>query len=283
MVIEPRFPWAEEFSEGLARVQISGQPLGYDGQWGFVDKSGKVVIPPDYKTTFGGKNNIGGDDQEDAFHDGLAKIEVERKKGFIDKTGKVVIPAEFTYAYPFSEGLAAVTKSPTGDDGWGYVGTTGKWVIAAQFAWASSFQDHLAPVKSGTDCGYIDQTGAYVLKPPVSPGEKNCAEVWGDFSEGLSRWKFDKKYGYIDRSGKVVIKPKFDLTFHFSEGLAAVEIDGKWGYIDRKGKIVITPKALAHVEDFHRGLAFVTTKDGRYGYIDKSGNYAWTPTLLYIN
>ena len=59
---------------------------------------------------FGGKNNIGGDDQEDAFHDGLAKIEVDNKTGFIDKTGKVVIPAEFTYAYPFSEGLAAVTK-----------------------------------------------------------------------------------------------------------------------------------------------------------------------------
>jgi hypothetical protein len=283
VVIEPRFPWAEEFSEGLARVQISGLPLGYNGQWGFIDKSGKVVIPPDYKSTFGGKNNIGGDDQEDAFHDGLAKIEVDHKTGFIDKTGKVVIPAEFTYAYPFSEGLAAVTKSPTGDDGWGYIDPAGKWVIAPQFAWASSFQDHLAPVSSGHDCGYIDPTGAYVLKPPVSPGEKDCAEMWGHFSEGLSRWKFGKKYGYIDRSGKVVIKPKFDLTFHFSEGLAAVEVGGQWGYVDKVGKMVIAPKALAHVEDFHQGLAFVTTKDGRYGYIDKSGNYVWMPTLLYNN
>ena len=283
VIIEPRFPWAEEFSEGLARVQMSGMPLGYNGQWGFIDKSGGVVIPPDYKTRFGGKNNIGGDDQEDAFHDGLAKVEVDRKTGFIDKTGKVVIPAEFTYAYPFSEGLAAVTKSPTGDDGWGYVDTIGKWVIAPQFSWASSFQDHLAPVNSGHDCGYIDPTGAFVLKPPVSPGEKDCAEVWGDFSEGLSRWKFGKKYGYIDRSGKVVIKPKFDLTFHFSEGLAAVEVGGQWGYIDKVGKMVIAPKALAHVEDFHQGLAFVTTKDGKYGYIDKSGSYVWTPTLLYNN
>lgn len=283
VVIEPRFPWAEEFSEGLARVQISGQPLGYDGLWGFIDKSGKVVIPPNYKSMFGGKSNIGGDDQEDAFHDGLAKIEVDSKTGFIDKTGKVVIPAEFTYAYPFSEGLAAVTTSPTGNDGWGYIDRDGKWAIAPQFAWASSFQDHLAPVNSGHDCGYIDPTGAFVLKPSVSPGEKDCGEVWGDFSEGLSRWKFGKKYGYIDRSGKFVIKPKFDLTSRFSEGLAAVEIGGQWGYIDKEGKMVIAPKALAHVEDFHQGLAFVTTKDGRYGYIDKSGNYVWTPTLLYNN
>jgi hypothetical protein len=36
-------------------------------------------------------------------------------------------------------------------------------------------------------------------------------------------------------------------------------------------------------EDFHHGLAFVSTKDGKYGYIDKSGKYVWTPTLLYRN
>jgi len=36
-------------------------------------------------------------------------------------------------------------------------------------------------------------------------------------------------------------------------------------------------------EDFHNGLAFVSTKDGKYGYIDKTGKYVWTPTLLYKN
>lgn len=283
VIIEPKFPWAEEFSEGLARVQISGQPLGYNGRWGFINKFGKVVIPPDYKATFGGKSNIGADDAEDSFHDGLAKIEIHGKTGFIDQTGKVVVPAEFTYAYPFSEGLAAVTKSSTGDDGWGYIDITGKWIIAAQFAWASSFAGDMAPVNSGRGCEYIDTTGASVLKPPAPLGKTDCAEVWGDFSEGLSRWKFGKKYGYIDSSGKVVIKPRFDLTFHFSEGLAAVEIGGKWGYIDKAGKMVIAPKDLEHVEDFRHGLAFVTTKDGKYGYIDSSGKYVWTPTLLYID
>jgi hypothetical protein len=107
--------------------------------------------------------------------------------------------------------------------------------------------------------------------------------VWGDFAEGLARWKFGKKYGFIDDSGTVVIQPKFDLTFHFSEGLAPVQIDGKWGCIDKNGKIVIEPKPFASVEDFHHGLAYVVTKDGRHGYIDKSGSYAWMPTLLYNN
>ena len=87
-------------------------------------------------------------------------------------------------------------------------------------------------------------SGAIVLQPKVSPGETDCATVWGDFVEGLARWKFGKKYGFIDRNGKTVIEPKYDLTFHFSEGLAAVLVGGKWGYIDTTGKMVIQPMTV---------------------------------------
>jgi hypothetical protein len=281
VVIEPKFPWAEEFSEGLARVQVSGSSLGIDGRWGFIDKTGNVVIAPSYKEGYGEKSNIGSDGPEDSFHDGLAKVEIDGKYGFIDKTGKVVIPAEFKYAHPFAEGLAAVTQSASGNDGWGYIDTTGKWVIARQFEWASSFLEGLAAVNRRHECGYIDRTGKLVLQPPLSSGEKDCATVWGDFSEGLSRWKVGKKYGYIDRAGKIVIEPKYDLTFHFSEGLAAVKTGGKWGYIDETGKMVIAPRKLFRVEDFRHGLAFVTTEDRDYGYIDKAGKYVWTLTRLY--
>jgi hypothetical protein len=283
VVIEPKFPWAEEFSEGLAKVQVSGSTLGIDGRWGFIDKTGAVVIPPDYKEGHGEKSNIGSDGTDDSFHDGLAKVELNGKTGYIDKTGKLAIPTEFAYAYPFAEGLAAATKSRSGDDGWGYIDTTGKWVVQPQFEWGSSFREGLAPVNRKQNCGYIDRTGKLVLQPPLSPDEKDCTTAWGDFSEGLSRWKFGKKYGFIDRTGKVVIEPKYDLTFHFSDGLAAVKIGDKWGYIDKSGKMVIAPRKQLGGEDFHNGLAFVRSEDGAYGYIDKTGKYAWTPTPLYAD
>jgi hypothetical protein len=281
VVIEPKFPWAEEFSEGLARVQVSGSSLGIDGRWGFIDKTGKVVIPPDYKEGYGEKSNIGSSGTDDAFHDGLAKVEVNGKTGYIDKAGRLVIPAEFAYAYPFAEGLAAVTKSQSGHDSWGYIDTTGKWVVEPHFEWGSSFQEGLAPVSRKHDCGYIDKAGKLVLQPGVSPGEKDCATVWGGFSEGLSQCKVGKKYGYIDRGGKVVIHPEYDLTSHFSEGLAAVKIGDSWGYIDKSGKMIIAPRKLFRAEDFHHGLAFVTTDERDHGYIDKSGTYVWRPTPLY--
>jgi WG repeat protein len=269
VAIAPQFPWAQKFSEGLARVQATGTVLGYDSRWGFIDKTGNLVIAPDYEHEY--------DDEgyDTAFHDGLAKVQVAGKTGYLDKTGKFAIPLRFTYAYPFAEGLAAATESPTGDRGWGYIDTSGKWIIPPQFEWGSSFQEQLAPVNRKRNCSYIDRTGSYVLRPPVSPGENNCSSVWGDFSDGFARWKFGNKFGFIDRAGKIVIKPQFDLTFHFSEGLAAVEIAGQWGYIDKTGKMIIEPMPLLAAKDFHNGLAYVVTKDDHLGYIDKSGNYIW--------
>jgi WG repeat protein len=116
VVIEPRFLWAQEFSEGLARVQISGSQLGIDAKWGFIDKTGAVAIDERKDPGFGGHSNIGSDSSESGFHDGLALVNANGKKGYIDKTGKIVIGPQFTYAYPFSEGLAAATKSASGND-----------------------------------------------------------------------------------------------------------------------------------------------------------------------
>ena len=283
VAIEPSFPWAQEFSEGLARVQVSGSQLGINAKWGFIDKTGAVVIDERKDPSFGEHNNIGSDDAESAFHDGLALIDIEGKRGYVDRTGKIVIEPQFTYAYPFSERFAAATKSASGDDAWGYIDKTGQWAVEPTFQWASSFSEGLAPVKRAGGCGYVDVHGAMVLQPKGSPGETDCAAVWGDFVNGLARWKFGNKYGFIDHTGKTVIAPRYDLTFHFSEGLAAVMVAGKWGYIDTTGKTVIQPMPLKRAEDFHHGLAFVSTKDGKYGYIDRSGKYVWTPTLLYRN
>jgi hypothetical protein len=277
IVIEPTFPWAEEFHEGLAHVQVTGTVLGYDGRWGYIDQTGKIVIPPN-----SGRMLSDSSGEESAFHEGLAMIEVEDKaipprKGFIDKSGKLVIRARFTYAYPFSEGLAAATESESGDTGWGYIDRSGDWAIPPRFDWASSFQVGLAPVNRKRDCGYIDRKGDQVLRLPAPGGQEDCASAWGDFTDGLSRWLFRKKYGFIDRGGKTVIPPQFDLTYGFSEGLAAVQVEKKWGYIDTTGKMAIEPQEFWNVKPFHNGLAEVQTKDKGVGYIDRSGKYVWGP------
>ena len=184
VVIEPKFPWAEEFSEGLAHVQISGESLGYDGKWGFIDKTGKLVINPDYNGTFGGKSNVGSDDAESSFHEGLAEVEVNGKKGFINKTGKLLMPRLPVPSIPSWKGWL-VGESKSGNDGWGYIDTTGKWVIPPQFEWGSPFHERLAPVNRIHDCGYIDTNGAYAFASPSFTWRKDCGTVC-DFVDGCS-------------------------------------------------------------------------------------------------
>jgi hypothetical protein len=103
---------ARHFKEGLAPAAMN---LDYDGKmtsadesgamrkWGFVDRTGKWVIPPTYASA-------------KPFSEGLAVVGVpekdsyDNKYGYIDKTGKMVIPASFAFAESFSEGLAAACK-----------------------------------------------------------------------------------------------------------------------------------------------------------------------------
>jgi hypothetical protein len=278
IVIPPTFPWAEEFHEGLAHVQVTGTVLGYDGRWGYINQTGEIVITPNFARMIEDS-----DGEQSAFHEGLAVIEVEDqtippRKGFITKDATLAIRPRFTYVYPFSEGLAAATESESGDTGWGFIDRSGNWVIPPSFSWASSFLFGLAPVNRRNDCGYIDKKGDEVIRPPALDGQQDCASAWGDFTDGLSRWLFGKKYGFIDRSGKTVIPPQFDLTYGFSEGLAAVQIGKKWGYIDTRGEMTIAPQEFWNVKPFHGGLARVQpTRDGSMAYIDRSGKYVWGP------
>src|SRR5262249_50629632 len=70
--------------------------------WGFIDKTGKVVVSP----RFG---------QVGSFSGGLAAVELDEKWGFINKSGITVIDPQFSGAGDFGEGLAAVR----GDYKWG--------------------------------------------------------------------------------------------------------------------------------------------------------------------
>ena len=269
IVIQPQFMWARDFSDGLARVQISGIALGANARWGFIDKSGKVVI----QLT---KDQSGYGTEEEGFHEGLAFVGEIGKKGFIDKTGKYVTPVRYGFGYGFQDGLAAVSEDSRGEH-WGFIDKTGKWIIPPSFDWADPFEEGLATVNRKRDCGFVDRTGAFVLKPPVPEGETDCAAVWGSFHNGLARWRFGKKFGYIDHTGKTVIEARYDFTPGFSEGLAAVQLNGKWGYIDTAGKTVIEPRELDAADPFRNGLAHVATKDGKHGYIDRTGKYVWGP------
>ncbi len=224
------------FSEGLAVAEKKGK-------WGYIDKSGKVVIPLEYDNAY-------------SFHEGLAEVEKDGKWGYIDKRGKIVIPFEYgptepfaePFAEPFSEGLAGVRK----DGKKGYIDKRGKVVIPFEYKWAYSFHEGLAEVVKDEKWGYIDKSGKVVI--PLEYDEASS------FQEDLAVVRKGEKWGYIDKSGKVVIPLEYDETYSFQEGLAAVRKGEKWGYINKNGKVVI-PLEYDWAYSFHEGVAFVEKGD----------------------
>lgn len=77
------------------KQSITLSPIKQTGKWGYIDKSGNIVI----NGQFGGALS---------FSEGLAPASTGGKWGYIDKTGKYVIDPQFDLAYGFSEGFAPV-------------------------------------------------------------------------------------------------------------------------------------------------------------------------------
>lgn len=97
----PRF----DFSEGLAA-------MGLNGKYGFIDKTGTVVIQPQY-------------DAVESFHEGLAPVRIGDKWGVINTSGQLIINAQYKMISEFRGGWAGVE---TQNSNVIYIDTTGQQV-----------------------------------------------------------------------------------------------------------------------------------------------------------
>ena len=115
MVIAPKFDKAFPFSEGLAKVALGNKA-------GFIDKTGKIIIAPQFYVESGLKFDFGGD----GFREGLAAVRINGKVGYIDKRGKLAIPARYKLGGDFNGGLVFVVSD---EDKVYFIDKTGKVVI----------------------------------------------------------------------------------------------------------------------------------------------------------
>lgn len=271
-VPEPEIPsnmnWVEEswqhnrkFSEGLAPVSQTT----WDGdKIGFVDKSGKVVITPQFSEV--------GD-----FHEGLASARpYYSKEKFQNQNEEEPGPRD--------------SKLPK----WGYIDKTGRWVIPPQFESPGVFKNGVAPVLFPSDGGnqsiaalidplgkIIFQTNSYQI--PNLIGEVYCVQQ----SAGQK--------GLVDLKGNWVIPPHYDLIEAFSDesnkfvypyanvfntnvqqlnGEAPelyfkVGKDGLVGVANAAGKILIPPRYF-DILAFNNGVA-TFGEHGRVGFVDVNG------------
>lgn len=168
------------FSEGLALAQRYS-----DYKWGFIDKTGKEVIPFNYNDA---RN----------FTEGLAAVEINFKWGFIDKAGKIIIPLQYVQTWSFSEGLAQVRLN----NKIGFINKTGAIVIPLKYEYDSDyyysngFSEGLARVKLNNKFGFIDKKGKEII--PI------IYDTAGNFTNGEVAVTLNGRKFFIDKTGKEI-------------------------------------------------------------------------------
>jgi WG containing repeat len=172
------------FSEGLAPVSNADYKVGY------IDKTGKVVIPYIY-------------DEPGLFSEGKAKVTINGKTGLMDRDQNIILEAKYFEVSEFSEGMAfAAIPGQELRFQWALLDSTGNILTEHKYLIAEKFSEGLSCVKDEDNWHFLDKSGTQVIE--------NLASA-GSFSGGLA-WAIRKNSegsataGFINKKGEFVIE-----------------------------------------------------------------------------
>jgi hypothetical protein len=190
----------------IAQTAEHRYPFVRDGKLGFIDASGKEVIPAQFQPI--------GDFAH--FSEGMAPVDGPDGAGYIDPSGRFVIGPQRTWGQPrpFYNGIAVV------------------------LIWATERGGRNSPA-------LIDQSGRIIRSGPsvietehFHPSTRPQSGRTGGCSEGLCPVLSDGVWGFADPAGKPIIARQFTSADHFRHGLARVAWKDGHGYIDKTGRTV---------------------------------------------
>lgn len=235
--ITAQFEDARSFDEGLAGIKI-------DGYWGFINKTGSIVIPCIY-------------DKVSSFHGGNSKVgKIINEEGkqnikycLIDYTGKQITSYYDEIDY-FRDDRALIKE----DEKYGFVNRNGIEVIPPVYDKASYFSEGYAEIEYNGKCGMIDINGKEIINAEYDDIESSDYNIVAVSKNG--------KWGYLNMNGNNLTKFEFDDADGFEESnITVVEKNDLCGMINTAGKIVIPIK--------YDELDLIEVKDGTdYNYID---------------
>jgi len=228
--------------------------------FGYIDKTGKFVIPP----TFG---------DAEKFHDGKATVWPEDAQ--TDFIGDLLA----LNSYPVIDKSGKVIESV---DEKKHLAVREKYKLDAP-------EDYLEDQEGQSTFGVMaKESGFQTYSGMRSDVSKNLFE---GVKVKLVQYIY---YIYVDKNDKPLTGTKYRGALRYSEGLAAV-CKKFWGYIDKQGNYVIKPR-FAMASPFKDGLACVALwyrgpgsleRDElnlhclRYGYIDKTGRFVIPPIFTH--
>lgn len=289
-IVPPIYPDNDNFynvGEGLIA-------LTKNNKYGFIDTSGKVVIPFMY-------------DKISPFSNGIAKVwNGYRIMSYINNKGKEIIPScfvpgdEYDFRSYFNKHIIRAEDSVqrvfdlTGketavlyynkmheldeneksfcvlkNNRWGSLDSNFQVKIPLEYESLESIFPNILLARKDNKVGFISHQGK-VIYPFTFDWVEKLQD--GDmFGRGLAKVALiDNKIGLINSRGKLIVPVLYDEINPFSCGLALVKRNNKYGFVNIKGKEVIAP-IYDRATSFSDNVAEVTLKGETY-QIDTLGN-----------
>ena len=229
--------------------------IGYKN-WGYVNKSGRVVIEPIFQNA-------------EFFHGNLARVRIDRKWGVIDKTGRFVIAPQYEEIGHFRDGLACVRVQKNGKTG--FINEAGKIIVPIENdpVVLSEFKNGVAIILKNDKRLFIDKNGNYITE------DQFCDAAQCSYRKTPRPMQKDKKWGLVNAKNEFILQPQFDHIYNEKDGLFLVKKEERYGFIDKKGNVVIDLQ-FEDAYSFNEGLAAVK-QNGKYGFIYTTGRFAIKP------
>lgn len=258
VLVAPKYDDASKyFSDGLGEVCLNGR-------WGFVDETGREVIPLKY-------------DKVDGFYEGNGRVCLNNLWGKVDRNGREIIAPKYDVIYAF--GSSNKVNQVILNGKYGLIDSLGREIIIPKYDYISglntyvdSGQPNVAEVSLNRLHGLIDENGRELIAPKYQDVYEQS------YYNGEVSFKENDKWGYADRNGRVIVQPKYDGYVGIKFGArdyAKVESGGKYGLINRNGR-ELTPFIYDNIEILNDNIAKVE-QNGKHGIVDRYGDVVITP------
>ncbi|MFM9983830.1 MAG: WG repeat-containing protein [Flavobacteriales bacterium] len=303
LVVPYQFEMANNFNSGLAGVRL-------DNMWGFIDKSGKMVITPQFDGIVDNSDDDWmGDYSFDFdlgynFSSNYCIVTKNGLDGIIDKTGKVIL--DFTFSslqltYDENSIIAEKCEGANINCRFGVIDMSGKTIVKFEYSgidynsgfyklYQGSTQSAFFGTQTGGVIGFANQDGKIIVPCMYdNEGDHTFENMGYAFTnqryrgagvyEGIVLVCLNNLWGYLDANGNEIIPFQFEEASAFARDSAEVTLNGHKFIINKQGRCIqncpddlslMTPEKLADQSGNYDYLLNTFMKF----YIDDFTNYA---------
>ena len=302
--------------------QASGRllPVFVDGQLGFIDRRGKVVVEPTFQRLgiYGdswrlelGMGDVPSElpravtaipfaDWFDGFSEGVCIVGRDGKCGFLRDDGKLIAPCRYTMVTRFQEGIAfgEIKGPPQRIE-----------MLNREGQVLRSDIDAVAPVREGRvgvriqgRWGFVNCAGKIVIAPQYDSVGSDNRQVRAArdayFMNGAVQVWQNGTTGMIDRNGETIVPIKYANVTRREFGFEAVRGDGQKEYFDwgggripkaimpagaRSGHVTLRIDAadVVKIGTPQEGLVSFRIASGKWGYATLEGHVVIQPRFRF--